>query len=69
MKHDIRRAIDANLDNLRVSPASRQKILNNIQGGTPVKKKMSVAMAMALTLLLMTAVAVAAVLLTGKDVV
>ncbi len=69
MKHDIRRAIDANLDNLRVSPASRQKILNNIQGGIPVKKKMSVAMAMALTLLLMTAVAVAAVLLTGKDVV
>ena len=69
MRKHIERAIDNNLSSLSVTGTLHQRILNDIQGGTPVKKKMSLALVIALSLLLITAVALAAVILGGKDVV
>ncbi len=69
MPTDIRRVIDRNLSGLTVTPRSRGQIALRIQGGKPMKKKMSLGLAIALTLVLLTAVALAAVLLGGKDMV
>ena len=68
MHNRIQRAIDSNLSGLYVTPGSRARILSSIQGGQPMKKKLSLALATALSALLVTA-ALAAVILGGKDIV
>ena len=69
MHKHIERAIDNNLSSLSVTGTLHQRIVADIEGGTPVKKKMPLALVIALSILLITAVALAAVILGGKDVV
>lgn len=69
MNKKLRQAIDSNLSGVVLSPERRLAILKEIDGGTPVKKRMPLALAIALALLLVTAAAFAAAILGGKDVV
>ena len=69
MKHKFRQAIDSNLSGLVVTQEHRLAIQQAIEGGKPMKRKMSLALAVTLTLLLAAAAALAAVILGGKDVV
>ena len=69
MKQKLRQAIDSNLSGLVVTQEHRLAIQQAIEGGKPMKRKMSLALAVTLTLLLAAAAALAAVILGGKDVV
>ncbi|MGI6725465.1 MAG: PepSY domain-containing protein [Christensenellales bacterium] len=69
MKQKLRQAIDSNLSGLVVTQEHRLAIQQAIEGGKPMKRKMSLALAVTLALLLVAAVALAAVILGGKDVV
>ncbi len=58
MRTEYKRAIDTNLSGLAVTEYSRRQLMNRIQKGEPMKRKMSVGLAVALS-----------VLLGGKDMV
>lgn len=69
MNNKIKQALDTNLSGLRASHADYKAIMERIQGGTKVKKKMSLGLVLALILIMLSVAALAAVLLSGRDVV
>ncbi len=69
MKNKVKRAMDAHLNCLHASAASRAAILSKAQGGIKVKKKLSMGLILALTLMLIVIGALAAVILTHKEFV
>lgn len=63
--NNLKRAIDADLSRLRVTPREREQLLQNAWEGKKVKKKLSAAFVLALVLVLMGAVALAVATIQG----
>ena len=69
MSNHVKRAIDANLSCLHASSASRAAILEKVQGGKTMKKRLSLGFILALVIVLVVIGALAAVILTNKEFV
>ena len=69
MGEDIRRALDAELSGLTVTPSRQQRIFENATGGQKMKRKISVGLILALALALLSLGALAAALLSAQQVV
>ena len=69
MGEDIRRALDAELSGLTVTPSRQQRIFENATGGQKMKHKISVGLIVALALALLSLGALAAALLSAQQVV
>lgn len=64
MNNPIKASISENLSGLTITPARHAQLMQNITGGTKVKKKLTASLALALILVLLAATALAAVLLS-----
>ena len=69
MGEDIRRALDAELSGLTVTPSRQQRIFECATGGQKMKHKISVGLIVALVLALLSLGALAAALLSAQQVV
>lgn len=65
MKNDFRQLVDRNLSGLRWDEPRRQRVLSSLEpeGGTTMKRKLTMALALAAALVMMASVAVAAVVI------
>ena len=64
MNNPIKASISENLSGLTVTPARHAQLMQNITGGTKVKKKLTLSLSMAIALVLLTLTALAAIVLT-----